>query len=201
MTSNDSLRAAVKTLRLALGKTQTEFGALIGKGLATVQRYEMLVPPKGKVLVTLYNLARENRLDECASLFRTALLTELGMEQEALDDRPLPFPMVAGMVITGPESTDQQNMVAALVQLMREADRPGAAGEEARKEMKWVEKGLHRVRRNITDRASLNPNYVRLAAVVRHHRDGMSAAEIAAKLSVPIELVEKLIAEDGEYSR
>ena len=76
--SSQDLKKAVKDLRSALGKTQTEFGVLIGKGLATVQRYEALVPPKGKTLVTLSTLADANSQPVLAALFRSALEKEIG---------------------------------------------------------------------------------------------------------------------------
>ena len=61
------IREAVKQLRLALGKTQTEFGQMIGKGLATIQRYETLVAPKGKTLRELENLSMNSGHVELAS--------------------------------------------------------------------------------------------------------------------------------------
>jgi hypothetical protein len=76
--SSNDLKRAVRDLRAALGKTQSEFGALIGKGLATVQRYEGVVPPKGKVLGQLAALALENSQLTLAALFRSALDEELG---------------------------------------------------------------------------------------------------------------------------
>jgi transcriptional regulator with XRE-family HTH domain len=78
--SNDDLRAAVRGLRLALGKTQTEFGALIEKSLPTIQRYESVVPPRGKVLLKLERLARGNCFDEHAQSFREALRADLGLD-------------------------------------------------------------------------------------------------------------------------
>src|SRR3954463_13181570 len=83
MQNTDELRAAVRGLRRALAKTQTEFGTLIGKSLPTIQRYEALVPPKGKVLFTLESIAREKRFDEYARAFRDAIRAELGVELPA----------------------------------------------------------------------------------------------------------------------
>lgn len=82
--SSNDLKRAVRDLRAALGKTQTEFGALIGKGLATVQRYEGVVPPRGRVLVRLAALADDNSQTTLAALFRSALEEELGGLQTSL---------------------------------------------------------------------------------------------------------------------
>jgi transcriptional regulator with XRE-family HTH domain len=78
------LRSAVRQLRMAMGKSQTEFGALIGKGLATIQRYEALVPPRGKVLSDLVLLAEQNSQPGLAALFRSALEQEIGGLRAAL---------------------------------------------------------------------------------------------------------------------
>jgi transcriptional regulator with XRE-family HTH domain len=72
------LRKTVKDFRHALGKTQTEFGRLIGKSLPTVQRYESLAPPRGGVLFQLEEIAREHHLSEYAFAFQCALAEELG---------------------------------------------------------------------------------------------------------------------------
>ena len=84
MSSTSDLRAAVRQLRTAMGKSQTEFGALIGKGLATIQRYETLVPPRGKVLPDLVLLAEQNSQPVLAALFRSALEQEIGGLRAAL---------------------------------------------------------------------------------------------------------------------
>jgi hypothetical protein len=72
------IRVAVQELRSRLGLTQTEFGGRIGKGLASVQRYELLAPPKGPVLIQLMNLASEMNETSIAEIFRSALSLQLG---------------------------------------------------------------------------------------------------------------------------
>lgn len=87
--STKDLRGAVRELRVALGRTQTQFGQLIGKGLATIQRYETLVPPKGAVLAMLGRLAEENGRHDLSVIFHSALAEELGESPESsshLDD-------------------------------------------------------------------------------------------------------------------
>ena len=78
------MRGAVKELRLALGKSQTEFGALIHKSLPTIQRYEGVVAPAGRVLADLAALARVNRLDTLADLFQEAFDREVGVAGASL---------------------------------------------------------------------------------------------------------------------
>jgi hypothetical protein len=82
--SNKRVRLAVLDLRNRLGLTQTQFGGRIGKGLASVQRYENLVPPSGAALVQLMTLAAEIKEASLAEVFRSALSKELGY------DVPLP---------------------------------------------------------------------------------------------------------------
>jgi transcriptional regulator with XRE-family HTH domain len=72
------LREAVLGLRNRLGLTQTEFAHRIGKGLATVQRYEGVVPPKGPALVQLMTLASELGETSLAEVFREAVSQEIG---------------------------------------------------------------------------------------------------------------------------
>jgi transcriptional regulator with XRE-family HTH domain len=197
--SSDTLREAVKRLRNDLGKTQTEFGVLIGKGLATIQRYETLVPPKGKVLLRLERLAREKGFNECADVFREALLADLGLNQPNTEELPLPFPRMGGVVVAGPETSEQENRVAALNQLMRESLRPGAPGEQARKEIKIVDRGLRRVREMLLHIGGANLDADdRTAAVVRLHRRGLKVAEIAETLGIQETAVQNLLSAAGE---
>src|ERR1039457_7538452 len=116
MKSTDDLRFAVRGLRIALAKTQTEFGALLGKSLPTIQRYELLVPPKGKVLFTLESLAREKRFDEYAQTFRDAIRDELGVELPGapVGSFPVPIDLLApspvphGLVIPMPATEEER---------------------------------------------------------------------------------------------
>src|SRR4051812_6946967 len=78
------LKKTVKDFRRALGKTQTEFGQLIGKALPTVQRYEALSPPRGRVLAQLMELADEHSLRDFARTFGLALSAEIGWSRPKL---------------------------------------------------------------------------------------------------------------------
>ena len=103
---------------MALGKTQTEFGTLLGKGIATIQRYETLVPPKGKVLAQLEQLAHAHGYDEYAAIFRTALAVELGIQGSEIKPRP------AATLISGGNplldfTPEEKVMAAALLLVMR----------------------------------------------------------------------------------
>jgi len=181
-----------------LGKTQTEFGALIGKGLATVQRYETLVPPKGKALVRLEKLAWENGFKEYANAFRGALIAEFGMDRETPDERPLPLVRTGGVVIAGPETAEGENKLAAFCQVMREANWPGPRGKAARKEMKLIERGIQRVLREPVEVGRAKPEEAGAAAIIRLHRDGLQPQDIAEKLNVTIEQVDGVLSFDAE---
>jgi hypothetical protein len=191
--SSENLKVTVRQLREGLGRTQTEFGALIEKGLATVQRYETLVPPKGKVLVRLEKLARENGFTEYADAFRGALIAELGMDRETPDERPLPFARTGGAIIAGPETPEEENKVAAFCQVMREAKWPGPRGEKARKEMKQIDQGIQRVLRELINAGRAKPDEARAAAIIRLHRDGLQPKVIAEKLNASVEQVEAVL--------
>lgn len=75
--SSVDLKSAVKELRTKLGLSQTEFGRLIGKSIATIQRYETLVPPQGKVLSDLSTLAFLNGESRLAQVFTEALRVQM----------------------------------------------------------------------------------------------------------------------------
>ena len=191
--SSENLKVMVRELREGLGKTQTEFGALIGKGLATVQRYETLVAPKGKVLVQLEKLARESGFKECADAFRGALIAELGMDREAPDERPLPFVRTGGAIVAGPETPEEENKLAAFCQLMREAKWPGPRGEQARKEMKAVDRAIQRLLRELTNLGRAKPEEARAAAIIRLYLEGVQPKAIVEKLNGSIEDVEAVL--------
>jgi len=199
--SSENLKVMVRQLREGLGKTQTEFGALIGKGLATVQRYEALVPPKGKVLVALEKLARKNGFTEYADAFKGALIAELGMGQSS-DEWPGPFCRTGGVVIVGPETPEEQNTIAAVCRIMREAKWPGPRGESARKEKKSIDRATLRLRRENLDIGRDKPEEMRAAAMIRLHRDGMQPDAIARRLKASIEDVKAILAYDeGESEK
>lgn len=191
--SSANLKVMVRQLREGLGKTQTEFGALIGKGLATVQRYEALVPPKGKVLVGLEKLARENGFMEYADAFKDALIAELGMDRPRTEESPIPFVRTGGVVIAGPETPEAENKLAAFCQLMRETNWPGPRGKMARKEMKLVERGIQRMLRELTNLGRAKPEEARAAAIIRLYFGGVQPKEIAEKLSASMEEVEEAL--------
>lgn len=74
----EDLKDAVRQLREALGLTQTRFADELGRGMSTVQRWEKVVPPRGKALADLYKLALNRGLNTLASAFHQALILELG---------------------------------------------------------------------------------------------------------------------------
>ena|ERR1017187_6471241 len=201
MPSNNDLRFAVRGLRLALGKTQTEFGDLIGKSLPTVQRYESLVPPKGKILLRLERLARDTRFDEYAQTFREALRADLGMDLPDMPASPveIPFPIVVGPHVAGPKTDEQRNAHDALQALLCQSEWPGSVGEQARKELKAVSRALRRVRIQLEDAGQ--GSYVtadRVRAVVRLTRDGMPVNKIAEKLGMSSKEIEFLLSLYGK---
>lgn len=61
---------AVRILRLTLGQTQQEFAFRLKTTIRTIARYETSAPPIGKRLRQFENLARDNKLETLAELFR-----------------------------------------------------------------------------------------------------------------------------------
>jgi transcriptional regulator with XRE-family HTH domain len=84
------LKKTLKEFRHALGKTQTEFAQLLGKALPTVQRYEAVAAPKGRVLAELEEMAHEHGLEDYACAFGFALSAEIGWSrpQRMLTNNP-----------------------------------------------------------------------------------------------------------------
>lgn len=78
MANTKEVRDAVLELRTRLKLTQTQFGNIIGKGLATVQRYETLVAPKGTVLNKLMILSAEHNHQDITGTFGRAFSEEFG---------------------------------------------------------------------------------------------------------------------------
>jgi transcriptional regulator with XRE-family HTH domain len=78
--NDEKVRNGVKQLRTILGLTQTELGMKIGRSLATIQRFESLVAPKGEALVQLMKLAADAGAPHLVLLFQSSLAVELGHE-------------------------------------------------------------------------------------------------------------------------
>ena len=102
--SKDELRRHVKFMRESMRNpdgssvTQMQLAPILGVGLSTLQRYEQLAPPRGKMLFRLARIAaehastelpvgveqikdlevRKSRLRACADVFLQALSEELG---------------------------------------------------------------------------------------------------------------------------
>ena len=93
MTDNKKVMQAVRDLRSQLGRTQTQFAEMINVGMSTVQRYEQLVPPKGRILVRLMELAEQHGYVTEARVFANALAEEL--DARGASNRPL------GMLLGG----------------------------------------------------------------------------------------------------
>jgi transcriptional regulator with XRE-family HTH domain len=74
----ESVSAAVRALRKALGESQQQFAYRMKTAIRTVARYETVRPPKGKVLKQLEIMATENSLPHLAEVFHRALDQELG---------------------------------------------------------------------------------------------------------------------------
>ena len=81
------LRKSVRGLRHSMkegnGKhvSQTQFAAMIGVSLNTVQRYETLVAPSGAALVALARLARAEGKTELMNTFLQAVTWEIGARE------------------------------------------------------------------------------------------------------------------------
>jgi hypothetical protein len=175
--SSANVRDAVRRLRGGLGKTQTAFGELIGKGLATVQRYETLVPPKGKVLVQLEKLALESGFDECAKIFRNELRNELGLTSQR-DEVPPP-PGLTLFQPMRPENPEEEAMVFDVLGLMRQSPTPPVA-ELVRRDMNRLKLATawHRAMRENAIRMALTDSD-REKAILELHAKGQPVATIA----------------------
>jgi transcriptional regulator with XRE-family HTH domain len=84
MSAGSTTRAAVVQLRERLGLTQPEFASRLDISMPSVQRYERLVAPTGKVLAQLAILAKEAGYDDLASEFHAALIEDLGPQVMAV---------------------------------------------------------------------------------------------------------------------
>jgi transcriptional regulator with XRE-family HTH domain len=216
--SNDDVKSAVRRLRLALEKTQTEFGALIGKGLATVQRYETLVPPKGKVLVRLQRLAESKGVDECAVIFRDALLDELGVGGLQSDEVRPPAAVSVGFY-AHPQTPEEEEMVFDVLQVMREARStsvPPNSSVQLRRDqaianVKLLKKATKSARTERVEAVEFGQaNEDQKAAIVRLFESGKSASAIEDELSLrghrvwtsggPVSMVDAVLAEHKKKS-
>ena len=123
----------MKDLRLSLkdeagnSLSQTEFGRLIGKSLNTVQRYEQLVPPRGRVLIELSALALSRRRPEHARIFSQALENEFGVP---LHGKFLEFSRAIDRSFTNFELAHITNLNELLAECKQFAD-PGITREQA----------------------------------------------------------------------
>jgi transcriptional regulator with XRE-family HTH domain len=67
----------VRELRQHLGLTQTEFASKLGQGMSTIQRYEQLVPPRGRALAKMIALAEKSGRPDIADVLRSAYADEV----------------------------------------------------------------------------------------------------------------------------
>ena len=181
MMSSPDLRPAVRSLRLALKKTQTEFGALIGKTLPTVQRYENLVPPKGSVLTRLANVAHENGLEDYARLFRLALAAEMGQQ--------LGGP--AKVIPTIEFRNDEERLWAAATLLSMRLPEFAEQAKEAKKALRTAYKLV---------KTRIDQGQSQVDQVIEFGRlatAGKSASEIANAMKIPESLVTADLARPG----
>ncbi len=127
--TTQELKRAVRDLRTRLKLTQTEFGGRLGKGLATIQRYENLVPPKGRVLGRLRHLAQVHNHLDLAELFDEALSEAYGTKTDAVALTPLA--LLIGRAAQAASLARSHNDPRAVEEELRLAD---AALEQA---MEW----------------------------------------------------------------
>lgn len=66
---------AIKNLRTHLGESQQTFSNRLGVVVRTVARWELEVPPKGEILLRLFDLSQETGRDDLAQIFANALNT------------------------------------------------------------------------------------------------------------------------------
>jgi len=69
---------AVRELRTALGESQQAFAYRMKTAIRTIARYETVRPPKGRALAELQQVATDTGHQKLASIFKDALIAELG---------------------------------------------------------------------------------------------------------------------------
>jgi transposase len=201
---NLAIRQAVRRLRVALGDTQQQFANRLKLAISTVVRYELSRAPRGKALAQLERVAREHRLDECAAVFRDALLEELELDLRSVQVLPVtPFVRLEGLIPAKPETSDEKDLVTAVLYVKRQAEGPGGRlREKAKKEMNLILRAIQRIRESAQSAQAANEVAVdRAEAIVRLHREGMSPEEIATKFNLTKESVEAIVSEFEEGQR
>lgn len=74
----DPVSQAVRDLRTALGESQQAFAYRMKSAIRTVARYETVRPPKGRALAELQQVATDTGHHKLATIFKDALIAELG---------------------------------------------------------------------------------------------------------------------------
>jgi transcriptional regulator with XRE-family HTH domain len=181
---------AVRRLRLALDDTQQQFATRLHLAISTVVRYELSRPPRGKALVQLDRLAMEHGFDDCALIFRNALLNEAGVRIPVGDARP-PQAASVGFETPWPKTPEEEAMVADVLTVMREAldSKPAPnsyvqeSREQSKQEMKLLLKATKRARAERVEGVEFGQaQWDKDAAIVRLSKLGMTASEIAEQL-------------------
>jgi len=172
----EAVMVAVRDLRSALNKTQTEFGRMIGKGLATIQRYETLVPPKGEALTQFANLAQNLQRFDLANIFLRTLAAEIGIDLPAQ-----PWFHLRMEAISENDLMDFQ----ALINLKRDFKRdPARYGEEAGQLDKLFKNRKQEIQ---ASRNRFLFGDVTIRSIAKLAQEGKSRAEIEELLGVRIE--------------
>jgi len=182
--SSTDLRKTVRKLRDALDKSQQEFGQMIGKGLATIQRYETLVPPRGSVLTRLEMLALEHGFDEYASEFRTALAEELGRAVPQILPR-LPIPPKVEFDLT-PADDDERALLAMTLFIRRNPKCVGDLRALKRIFARWTPQVAEKLE-------GYRKTLALWTAIGRCMLQGDPPVEIARKFNIPDDILERLL--------
>ena len=123
---NDAVMEAVRNLRAHLGLTQTQFAARLGNAMQTIQRWEKVVPPKGKALAQLERVAREDGQPELAEAFRKALVEELGTwdtseyESIGIEPRNETEKLLQAAIVTAYRNPEFTSNLAGAIRHLRE---------------------------------------------------------------------------------
>jgi transcriptional regulator with XRE-family HTH domain len=76
-TKKQKMMKMVRELRQYLGLTQTQFAAELGQGMSTIQRYEQLVPPRGRALAKMIAMAEKAGRKDIAEMLRSGYADEV----------------------------------------------------------------------------------------------------------------------------
>jgi transcriptional regulator with XRE-family HTH domain len=123
----------VKELRGAFGMTQQSFAVMLGTALPTIGRYETDRSPKGRILVRFQELADQCGRTDLATIFRQALMKEIGvmLTEEVLRRR--------GRIKSSSEQAQAKQFIDQILTACSVRKHPGVSREKALESLSLIE--------------------------------------------------------------